>query len=253
MQETKDTRPRVLITGASRGIGKALAKRLSQEYRLILHASTLDGLKGTLAELQGEGHECLPANFANDEEFSQFLKTLKANYSDDLYGVINNAGLTLDKALLFQPERDIDLMLQVNLKVPILITKTALKIFNKTKRGTIIQMSSVVGQTGNAFQSIYGATKAGLINFTKSMAKEVAALNHNEKHNIRLLTIAPGFIQTEMTNKIPAADLANYLKQIPSQRLGTVEEVGELVSFLLSDKAAYMNGTTINIDGGMVC
>ncbi len=179
----------------------------------------------------------------------KFCRSLKSEHGEDLYAVINNAGVSIDKPLAFQPERDIDKMITVNLKAPIMISKTAIKIFGLKNKGVILNVSSCVAETGNAFQSVYAATKAGLIAFSKSMAKETGELYQD--HQIRVLSISPGFIQTSMTDEIPESYREKYLKMIPSQRFGKAEEVAETVAFLLSDKASYINGSNIDVNGGL--
>jgi 3-oxoacyl-[acyl-carrier protein] reductase len=238
------TKKKILITGASRGLGLALAKKLSSGYHLILHASKEASFTTILP-----GVDLLCADFADDSQLTEFCKRLKKEHGDDLYAVINNAGITFDKPINFQPEREIEAMLNVNLKAPILICKTAMKIFGLNKTGVIINVSSVVGETGNAFQSVYAATKAGLVALSKSLAQEAAALN--EEHTIRVLSVSPGFIETEMTAAIPVAEREKYRKMIPSRRFGSVDDVAGLIVFLLSDEAAYINGSNIPINGGI--
>ncbi|MEJ7694229.1 SDR family oxidoreductase, partial [Daejeonella sp.] len=128
--------------------------------------------------------------------------------------------------------------------------KTVVKIFGLRKKGVVINVSSCVGQTGNAFQAVYAATKAGLIAFTKSMAKEVGELH--PEHEIRMLSIAPGFIETPMTDAIPEKEREKYLAMIPARRFGKANEVAETVAFLLSENASYITGSTIDINGGMI-
>lgn len=234
----------MLITGASKGLGLAMARRLDQDFCLILHASKDENI----SELK-EGNFVLTANLNNPDELKEFCKKLKSEHGDDLFAVINNAGVSFDKPLAFQPESDIDTMMMVNLKAPIMISKTAFKIFGLKNKGIIINVSSCVAETGNAFQSVYAATKAGLIAFSKSLAKEAAALNHD--HQIRVLSISPGFIETPMTDAIPQAERDKYLKMIPAQRFGKAEEIADTIAFLLSDKASYINGSNIEINGGL--
>jgi 3-oxoacyl-[acyl-carrier protein] reductase len=235
---------KVLITGAGRGLGLAISKKLSEEYTLILHASKEGNIKSI-----GEGNYVLYADFSDPVQVSDFCKKLKKEHGDSLYGVINNAGITLDKSLIFQPEHEIDRMLNINLKAPIMICKTAMKIFTLSKCGVIINISSCVGETGNDFQSVYAATKAGLVALSKSLAQEAAALN--EEHQIRVLSVSPGYIETDMTDAIPQAEKDKYLQKIPSKRFGKAEDIAEAISFLLSDKASYINSTNIQINGGM--
>lgn len=238
------SRPKVLITGASKGLGLAMARKLNSEYCLILHASKDENI----TELR-EGNFVLAADLSNNDELKEFCSRLKSEHGDDLFAVINNAGVSIDKPLAFQPERDIDTMIMVNLKAPIMISKTVIKIFGLKNRGVIINVSSCVAETGNAFQSVYASTKAGLIAFSKSMAKEAAELYQG--HEIRVLSISPGFIETPMTDAIPEAYREKYLKMIPAQRFGRAEEIAETVAFLLSEKASYINGSNIGINGGL--
>lgn len=236
---------KILITGASRGLGLAISKKLSSQYQLILHASSADSFTSTLPNSQ-----ILCADLSDPEQVTSFCKQLKKEHGDTLYGIINNAGVTFDNSLIFQPEKAIDTMLNVNLRAPIMICKTGMKIFNLSKKGVIINISSVVAETGNAFQSVYAATKAGLIALSKSLAQEAGALN--DTHQIRVLSIAPGLIATDMTDGLPETEKEKYLKMIPSKRFGKAEEIADLVSFLLSDQSSYINGTSININGGLV-
>jgi 3-oxoacyl-[acyl-carrier protein] reductase len=236
---------KILITGASRGLGFAISKALSAEYTLILHATS----KESFSDVNPK-HHLLCADLSDPNELNDFCKRLKKEHGDTLYGVINNAGVTFDKSLIYQPENEIDKMLHVNLKAPIMICKAVLKQFLLNKQGVIINVSSCVGETGNAFQAVYSATKAGLAALSKSLAREVSALS--EEHTIRILSIAPGFIETEMTGSVPEKFRQEYLKAIPANRFGNVNEVADVVAFLLSDKASYINGTNININGGIL-
>ena len=239
------TQKKILITGASRGLGLAIAKKLSADYELILHASSLDSFKETIPN-----SELLCADLSDSDQVADFCKQLKKQHGDSLYGVINNAGVTFDKPLNYQPDKEIDAMLNVNLRAPIMICKTAMKIFGLNQSGVIINISSVVGETGNAFQSVYAATKAGLAALSRSLAQEAAALN--QEHSIRVLSVSPGFIQTDMTDNIPEAIKDKYLDMIPAKRFGKADDVAEAVAFLVSDKASYINGTNIHINGGLI-
>ncbi len=236
---------KILITGASRGLGLAISNALSKEYTLILHATRKESFTNVDPK-----HHLLCADLSDPTQLNEFCKRLKKEHGDTLYGVINNAGITFDKSLIYQPENEIDKLLQVNLKAPIMICKAVMKQFLLNKRGVIINVSSCVGETGNAFQAVYSATKAGLAALSKSLAREVSALS--EEHAIRILSIAPGFIETEMTDTVPEKFRQEYLKAIPANRFGNVNEVADVVAFLMSDKASYINGTNININGGIL-
>ncbi len=242
---------KVLITGASRGIGKAIALKLQDTYSLVLHASCEENLDTLWNELKNnENHEKLCADLANSEELKSFCSAIKKNYSKDLCGVINNAGITIDKALMYQPEDEIDSMLQLNLKAPIMISKAAFKIFHSKKKGVIINISSVIGEMGNAFQCVYAATKAGLTGFTKSLAREAGELS--ETNAVRIISVSLGYIETGMTKKIPEPFKVKYKAHIPLKRLGQASEVAGVVAFLLSDEASYINGSDIKINGGII-
>jgi 3-oxoacyl-[acyl-carrier protein] reductase len=234
---------KILITGASRGLGLAIAQKLSADYSLILHASKPESFTTEIPN-----SEILCADLGDINQVNDFCKKLKKH--GDLYGVINNAGVTYDKPINFQPEREIEDMINVNLKAPILICKTAMKIFGLNQQGVIINISSVVGETGNAFQSVYAATKAGLVAFSRSLAQEAGAAN--QEHAIRVLSVSPGFILTDMTDAIPEAYKDKYLRMIPAKRFGNVNDVAETIAFLVSDKASYINGTNIHINGGLI-
>ena len=234
---------KILVTGASRGLGLAIAQKLSADYSLILHASKPESFTTEIPN-----SEILCADLSDIDQVNDFCKKIKKH--GDLYGVINNAGVTYDKPINFQPEREIETMINVNLKAPILICKTAMKIFGLNQQGVIINISSVVGETGNAFQSVYAATKAGLVAFSRSLAQEAGAAN--QEHAIRVLSVSPGFIVTDMTNAIPEAYKDKYLNMIPAKRFGNVNDVAETIAFLVSDKASYINGTNIHVNGGLI-
>jgi 3-oxoacyl-[acyl-carrier protein] reductase len=234
---------KILITGASRGLGLAIAQKLSADFSLILHASKPESFTTEIPN-----SEILCADLSDINQVNDFCKKLK-KYGD-LYGVINNAGVTFDKPINFQPEKEIEAMINVNLKAPILICKTAMKIFGLNQQGVIINVSSIVGETGNAFQSVYAATKAGLVAFSRSLAQEAGATN--SEHNIRVLSVSPGFIVTDMTDSIPESYKDKYLGMIPAKRFGNVNDVAETIAFLVSDKASYINGTNIHINGGLI-
>ena len=243
--ETLMTKKKVLITGASKGLGLAISKKLSSTYELILHASKPESFTDV-----EPGSHILCADFSDSDQVANFCKQLKKQHGDSLYAVINNAGVTYDKPLNFQPDREIDAMLNVNLRTPIMISKTAMKIFGLLNEGVIINISSVVGESGNAFQSVYAATKAGLAALSRSLAQEAAALN--ETHNIRVLSVSPGFVETDMTAGIPEPIKKKYLDMIPAKRFGKVDDIADAIEFLLSEKASYINGTNIHINGGLI-
>ena len=242
-------RKKILITGASRGIGKAIAKNLAKDYDLILHASKPESLNKLIDEL-GQNHEILCADFSDLEMTKNFCRSLKKIAGQSLYAIINNAGIAVDKPLIYQSINDIDKMLSINVKAPLLISKTALKIFISNKEGVIINIGSCVGKTGNAFQVVYSMTKAAMVNMSKSIAKEVSAID--KTLNIRAITVSPGFIDTDMTKNLSEDLKQKYLEMIPSSYFGNAEEVANVVEFALSKKSKYVNGVDIAVNGGLV-
>lgn len=239
----------VLITGASRGIGRAIALRLARTYTLILHASREESLTPLLKEIPGE-HEVLCADLTSTEATKDFCSRLRKLAGKSLYAIVNNAGIAIDKPLMYQSVKDIDALIQVNVKAPLLISKTALKIFIANKEGVILNIGSCVGKTGNAFQVVYSMTKAAMVAMSKSIAKEVTTLDKQNK--IRALTISPGFIETDMTKTLPGEIRDKYAEMIPSAHFGRPEDVANAVAFALSEEASYINGTEIAVNGGIV-
>jgi len=238
-----------LITGASRGIGKAIALLFAREGAdiAITNIADDDEFKNTIREIEAigvktRGYVSNAAKFDDshrviDEIIKDFLKI-------DI--LINNAGITRDTLLMRMTEEQWDSVIAVNLKSVFNLTKAVIQIMLKQKSGSIINMSSVVGVSGNAGQSNYSASKAGIIGFTKSIAKETGS------RNIRCNAIAPGFIITEMTEKLPE-DLKNeWVNKIPLKRGGTPEDVANTALFLASDLSSYITGQTIHVCGGML-
>ena len=242
---------KILVTGASRGIGQAIAIQLAKEgYSLLLHARTKEHLTETIQKINDDTTtHIITADFLKIEEVKAFLTILKKEHKD-LFGIVSNAGITFDKPIAYQPEKEIDSILQVNLKVPILLGKLAMKLFLKNKTGVFIHMASVVGEMGNAFQSIYASTKAGVVALSKSWAREISTLEPD--HKARFLSVSPGFIQTNMTDKLDKNIQAHYKSTIPSKRFGTPQEVAHLISFLISDQSPYINGSEVKINGGIL-
>jgi 3-oxoacyl-[acyl-carrier protein] reductase len=236
------------ITGAARGIGFAIAERLASDgYSIVIADIMKDLAEESAAGLSSNGIECIAVtgDVSNPEDVASMFKT-----ADEKLGapdiLVNNAGITRDNFLMRMNEQEWDMVLNINLKGSFLCSKTASKAMMKKRWGRIINISSVVGVMGNAGQSNYAASKAGLIGFTKSLAKELAA------RNITVNAVAPGFIETEMTEKLPAAAREGFLTVIPLKRPGTPNDVAGIVSFLASDSAEYVTGQVIHCDGGMV-
>jgi 3-oxoacyl-[acyl-carrier protein] reductase len=235
-----------IITGGASGIGRATAiKFVEYGARVILFDLNEEGLKNFWEEKIGDRGWYFAGDISKKEDIDKFIKEIKEK-NEKIDILVNNAGVTRDTFLIRMKEEDWDFVLNVNLKGIFLLTKEILKLMIKEENGVIINLSSVVGITGNIGQCNYSASKAGVIAFTKSLAKEVGS------RNIRVIAVAPGFIETPMTLKLPEEIKKKYLEQIPLKRFGKPEEVAELISFLSSDKASYISGCVIQIDGGMI-
>jgi 3-oxoacyl-[acyl-carrier protein] reductase len=237
-----------LITGASRGIGKAIALRFAAEganiaFSDIRRDENMENLEKELIDLgvRAKGYASDASSFSDSDRVVEEI----AKDFGRIDILINNAGITRDNLLMRMSEADWDLVLLINLKSVFNLTKAVQKIMLKQRFGSIINMSSVVGVNGNAGQSNYSASKAGMIGFTKSIAQELGS------RNIRCNAIAPGFIETEMTHKLPEDVRAEWAKKIPLRRGGKPEDVANVCVFLASDLSAYVTGQVISVCGGM--
>lgn len=237
-----------LITGASRGIGKGIALKFAQEGANVAFTYLSSDEKARALEneletfgIKAKGYKSDASNYEAAEEL---IKDILKDFGE-LEIVINNAGITKDGLLMRMSEENWDAVMNVNLKSVFNITKQVARPLMKNRKGSIINMSSVVGRNGNAGQANYAASKAGIIGFTQSIAKELGS------RNIRCNAIAPGFIQTEMTEALDEKVIEEWNKVIPLKRPGTVEDVAELAVFLASDKSAYITGQTFDVSGGL--
>ncbi len=237
-----------LITGASRGIGKAIAIKFATEGANIAFSDLNrdEHMEITEKELQALGVKAkgYASNAASFEDSQKLADEIMKDFSSiDI--LVNNAGITRDNLLLRMAEQDWDAVLTVNLKSVFNLTKAVMRIMMKQRGGSIINMSSVVGVNGNAGQANYSASKAGMIGFTKSVAQELGS------RGIRCNAIAPGFIETEMTHKLPEDVREAWIKTIPLRRSGKPEDVANVATFLASDLSSYVSGQVINVCGGM--
>lgn len=237
-----------LITGGSRGIGRVVALNLAKEgYNITFcYTSNEAAAQETAAEIEKTGVKALAvkADVSNESDVNALVQAAR-----DAFGpievLVNNAGITRDGLLLRMSEKDISDVLDTNLKGAFFCTKAVLKDMMKSRYGKIINITSIVGVTGNAGQSNYAASKAGLIGFTKSVAKEYGS------KGICVNAVAPGFIETEMTEKLPEEVKNTYLERISLKRFGTPEDVANVVSFLAGHKSDYVTGQVIEVTGGM--
>ena len=232
----------ILVTGASAGFGQAMCRRLVADgYRVIGSARRIDKLQALQEEL-GEAFYPLQMDVTDLSQVDHALASLPKTW-ERVDVLVNNAGITNDKLMLKMTEEDFERVLKINLTGAFNMTQAVLKPMSKARQGAIINMSSVVGLMGNIGQANYAASKAGLIGFTKSVAREVAA------RGVRVNAIAPGFIESDMTDAIPEKMKDAMIAQVPMKRIGQAEEVAEVAAFLASQE--YLTGQTIAIDGGM--
>ena len=237
------------ITGATRGIGRAIALELAKEgYNIALNYRTEnEALESLKKEISDMGVECYPVqgDVSKAEDSERMTKEIIEHF-EQIDVLVNNAGITKDKLIQRMKEEEFTDVINVNLVGTFNITKNVIKYMTKKRYGKIINISSVVGISGNAGQSNYAASKAGIIGFTKSIAKELAS------RNITANAVAPGFIQTDMTNVLKDEVKEAIEGTIPLKRLGTAEDVAKVVKFLASDNSNYITGQVINVDGGML-
>ncbi len=238
-----------LVTGATRGIGKGIALKLAQSGANIAFTfvSSVEKAKAFETELSALGVKAkgFQSNAAEFAEADKIVDEIVKEFGS-LDILVNNAGITRDGLLMRMTEQQWDEVLTTNLKSAFALTKSAMRPMMKAKAGSIINITSIVGITGNAGQANYAASKSGMIGLTKSVAKELGS------RNIRCNAVAPGFIETEMTEALTEEVRNEWVKSIPLKRGGTPEDVANTVLFLASDLSAYVSGQTINVCGGMV-
>lgn len=238
----------VLVTGGSRGIGAGIVRRFAEQGANVAftYRASADEALAIEAELKEMGVEAkaFKSDAASFEQAEELVKSVLESFGK-IDVLINNAGITQDTLMLRMKEEQWDKVIEVNLKSVFNLTKQVLRPMMKNRGGSIINMSSIVGITGNAGQANYAASKAGIIGFSKSIAKEVGS------RNIRCNVIAPGFIETDMTDALNDQVKESYLANIPLKRLGKTEEIADVCVFLASDLSAYVSGQTISVCGAL--
>ena len=237
-----------IVTGAARGIGKSIAARLAKSWLNIVVSDILyEDAQKTAKELESFDIKALAikTDVSNAGDVDKLIKTTLEEFGSVDY-LINNAGITRDNLSIRMSEEEWDQVIDINLKGTFLCSQYAAKAMMKKRFGRIVNISSVSGILGTAGQANYASSKAGIIALTKSMARELGG------RNITVNAIAPGFILTEMTEKLPDKVKEDYLTQIPLKRAGTPDDIAEVVNFLISPSASYITGTVINVNGGMV-
>jgi 3-oxoacyl-[acyl-carrier protein] reductase len=235
-----------LVTGASRGIGRAIARRLALQGALVVAAARADHADAAVAEIQADGGraDAISLDVTDAAQCEAAVAGVVSRHGRiDI--LVSNAGVTRDQLLLRMKRDDWDAVLATNLTAAFVLTQAALKPMLRQRSGRIIAIGSVVGQMGNAGQANYAASKAGLIGFCKSIAREVAS------RSVTVNVVAPGFIETDMTRELVAGAKTDWSTQIPLGRPGTADEVAAAVCFLASDEASYITGHVLAVNGGM--
>ncbi len=233
-----------LVTGASRGIGRAIAEKLAEDGFFVIGTATSDKGAESISAYLGDNGTGMKLDVADPDSIAEVMKKINDDYGVPVV-LVNNAGITRDNLLMRMKEEEWNDIINTNLTSIFRMSKAVLRGMMKAKGGRIINISSVVGATGNAGQTNYAASKAGMVGFAKSMAKEVGS------RNITVNTVAPGFIDTDMTKELAEEHKQALLSSIALGRLGNPEEIAHAVSFLASDGASYITGETIHVNGGM--
>lgn len=236
----------IFVTGGSRGIGAAIVKQLSKLGAKIAftYSSQQAAAEAVLATLSGSGHKCYKLDVSQSADVEAVGQQVMADFGQ-IHGVVNNAGITKDQLILRMKDEDFSQVIKTNLEGVFFVTKYFSKSMLKNRQGSFVNISSVVGASGNAGQSNYAASKAGLEGFTKSIALEFAA------RNIRANTVSPGYISSDMTNALTPEQLKHFSDRIPLGRPGEPVEIAKTVAFLLSDAATYITGQTLHVNGGL--
>lgn len=237
---------RIAVTGSSRGIGAGIAKWLAAEGAqvVVTYSSNEASAQEVVKSLKGSGHLCLPLNVSDEASVDAFFS--KVQEAGGLQGLVNNAGIEKDQLILRMKTEDFDAVIGTNLRGTFLCARAAIKMMFKAKvAGSIVNITSVIGEMGNPGQSNYAASKAGVEGLTKSLAKEVAS------RGIRINCVAPGFIDTDMTRKMNDDQKAKILSGVPLGQMGSTEDIAAAAAFLLSDEARYITGQTLSVNGGL--
>lgn len=234
-----------LVTGASRGIGAAIAASLAAAGARVVGTATSEGGAAAISETLGESGRGIVLNIADDESVKAAIADMKDQEGSPTI-LVNNAGITRDNLMMRMKDEEWDDVIATNLSGAFKVSKACLRGMMKAKRGRIVNIASVIGIMGNAGQANYAAAKAGVIGFSKSLAREIGS------RNITVNVVAPGFIDTDMTRILPEDQKTAMLGQIPLGRLGQSEEIADAVVFLASPAGAYITGETLHVNGGML-
>ena len=236
----------VFITGGSRGIGAAIVRKCAELGARVAftYSSQEAQASQVLASLPGGGHKIYKLNVSLQSEVDHVSQTVLKDFTE-IHGVVNNAGITKDQLLLRMKDDDFDAVLKANLYGTFYVSKAFAKNLLRAKNASVVNISSVIGSTGNAGQANYAASKGGVEAFTKSMALELSS------RNVRTNAVAPGYIKSDMTDALTEDQLKQFSEKIPLGRAGQAEEVANAVAFLLSDASSYITGQTLHVNGGL--
>lgn len=237
---------KIVVTGGSRGIGSAIVKLLAEEGAQVAftYSSREESAQQVAHALPGEGHFYIKMDISSEASVNEAVEHIFEKWPE-IDGVVNNAGVTKDQLLIRMKSEDFDSVINTNLRGTFLVTKAFTKPMMKSRKGSIVNIVSVIGETGNAGQANYAASKAGTIAFTKSVALELGS------RNVRVNNVAPGFIATEMTDILSEDVKSKMMERIPLQKIGEGSDVAQAVRFLLSDESKYITGHTLDVNGGM--
>ena len=237
---------RIVVTGGSRGIGAAIVKHLADEGAQVAftYSSREEAAQQVAHSLVGEGHFYIKMDIANETSVNEAVEHILEKWPE-VDGVVNNAGITKDQLLIRMKVEDFDSVVNTNLRGTFLVTKAFTKPMMKARKGSIVNIVSIIGETGNAGQANYAASKAGTIAFTKSVALEIGS------RGVRVNNVAPGYIATEMTDVLSEDVKNKMMEKIPLGRIGEGKDIASAVCFLLSDQSSYISGHTLDVNGGM--
>ncbi len=237
----------IFVTGGSRGIGKEIVKYLAEKGARVAftYSQNEESSLELIKSLDSPGHQCFKMDLQSEESVNGCITQVLNLFENQVHGLVNNAGITSDQLLLRMKTEEFDNVINTNLRGVFLVTKAISKVMLKMRSGSMVHITSVIGQTGNQGQANYAASKAGIEAFSKSVALELAS------RNIRSNCVAPGFIETEMTTSLTDIQKQEIFKKIPLQRIAQAVEVARCVGFLLSDDSSYVTGHTLSVNGGL--
>lgn len=237
----------VIVSGGSRGLGQSIIEALiAREYRVATFSRSRSDFIGEMLERRSEHFHWEPVDACDGEKVKSFVKGVYRKFGG-IHGLVNNAGINADQLISMTSDEEIDHLLEVNLKSALRLTRDVSRVMIRQKQGSIVTISSIIGRRGFTGSAVYAATKAGLDGMTRAVARELGP------KGIRVNSIAPGFLETEMTAEIPEAQRAQIIRRTPLGRLGNAAEIAGLVLFLLGDEASFITGQTITADGGLTC